>query len=164
VGRTHRQVGEGWRIGVLTGGLGGEVHGILVARVLPLRRGSEAPHRCAATGPRTRTNQLKSANLLGPPPRATTTPPAVPPRNGPALAAAFAAERRRVRDLGVRADLGRRRGVGGTEAEGLRRLRLQPWLLLARRSETPRRDEAGRAGERRRRGGAGSVGAGSGTD
>jgi len=87
---------------------------------------------------------------------------------GPAVAAAFAAERRRVRVRGTsaagRADLGWRRGVGGTEAEGLRRLRLQPWLLPARRSETPRRGEAGRAGERRRRGGAGSVGAGSGTD
>jgi len=69
---------------------------------------------------------------------------------GPAVAAAFAAERRRVRVRGTsaagRADLGWRRGVGGTEAEGLRRLRLQPWLLLARRSETPRRGEAGRAG------------------
>jgi hypothetical protein len=51
-------------IGELTGGLGGEVHGVLVARVLLLRHGMEAPHHRGGAFPRadptTQTNQSAS--------------------------------------------------------------------------------------------------------
>jgi hypothetical protein len=57
-------------IGELTGGLGGEVHGVLVARMLPLGRGMEASHRRGGAfrraGPTTQTNQSASTAARAP--------------------------------------------------------------------------------------------------
>lgn len=115
------------------------MHGVLVARVLPLRRGMEAPHRRGGAFLEL-TQALKPANLLAP-------PPALPPRNGPA--AVLAAEPRPQRRRGSEGHEG---GGGGwiwaVEAgsdEGNRGFGCGLWVLLARRGRRP-----GGRGKRRR--------------
>jgi hypothetical protein len=148
------------------------VHGVLVARVLTLRRGMEAPHRRAAPRRETASQPLKSANPAGPAARNSTARLWSRLENGVRARSCLRrgeAAARAVAAMRVSKGYERIWAGGAGSEDGVAEA---AWASgggcssLASSGDLARRGESGRAGERRRRGGDWLVweGSGSGPD